>query len=156
MLIKTKNYKLPTGVYVKAAMMSLLKKEWWYAAAPIAIGCGFLWIPTHWWITGAITLAVGYLAFWWIQFKGLTQMEQGKMLFEKMAYEITSQQILMKISSKQGMPVKWDQIKYARMTKDAFVLNLSKAQIIYLPFRIMANENQVKFIKSILSKKKIL
>ena len=32
-------------------------------------------------------------------------------MFEKFSYEISSQQILMKINPREGMPLKWDQIK---------------------------------------------
>ena len=111
MLIKTKSYKLDTKEYIKIAMVSLLKKEWWYIALPIAIILPTFWIPSGWWWTGGISVLVGYLLFWLIQFTGITQMEQGKILFEKLYYEITSQQILIKVNAKQGMPLKWDQIK---------------------------------------------
>ena len=70
-------------------------------------------------------------------------MEQGKILFEKLHYEITSQQMLIKMNAKQGMPLKWDQFKRAYITKDAFVLCVSKVQIVHLPFKIFANENQM-------------
>lgn len=155
MLIKTKNYKLETKQYIKIAMISLLKKEWWYVALPIAIILPTIWIPSGWWWTGGITVFIGYLLFWLIQFTGITQMEQGKILFEKLHYEITSQQILIKMNSKQGMPLKWDQIKRAYITKNAFILCVSKAQIVHLPYKIFTNENQIKFVKSILQKKHI-
>ena len=35
------------------------------------------------------------------------------MLFERFSYEINSQQILMKLNAREGMPMKWDQIKKA-------------------------------------------
>jgi hypothetical protein len=93
------------------------------------------------------------LLFWWIQFYGVTQLEQGKMLFEKFSYEISSQQIVMKINPREGMPLKWDQIKRAVIDKDAFILYVNKAQLIHLPFRIFNSENERKFLTSVLRTK---
>ena len=75
------------------------------------------------------------------------------MLFERFSYEISSQQILMKINAREGMPMKWDQIKRARVGKDYFVLFINKAQLIYLPFKIFNTENERKFMASILKTK---
>jgi len=72
------------------------------------------------------------------------------MLFERFSYEISSQQILMKINAREGMPMKWDQIKRARVGKDYFVLFLNKAQLIYLPFKIFNSDNERKFVTSVL------
>ena len=93
------------------------------------------------------------LLFWWVQFYGVTQLDQGKMLFEKFSYEISSQQIIMKINPREGMPLKWDQIKRAAVGKDYFVLFINKAQLIHLPFRIFNTENERKFLSSILRNK---
>jgi hypothetical protein len=94
-----------------------------------------------------------YLLFWWIQFYGVTQLDQGKMLFEKFSYEISSQQILMKINPREGMPLKWDQITHANVGKDHFVLYINKAQLIHLPFRIFNTDNERKFLISVLKNK---
>jgi hypothetical protein len=62
----------------------------------------------------------------------------------------------MKINPREGMPLKWDQFKKAFIEKDAFVLFVNKAQIIYLPFRIFNTENERKFLTSILKNKGLL
>ena len=80
-------------------------------------------------------------------------MEQSKILFEKLAYEITSQQILIKLNTKQAMPIKWDQVKSAARGKDYFSFYLSKVQLIYLPDKVFNNENERKFLVSILKRK---
>lgn len=80
-------------------------------------------------------------------------MEQNKVIFEKMAYEIDSRQVLMKINTKQGMPVKWDMIKKAEIKKDAFIFTMSKAQFIHLPFKIFNSDNDKKFVETILKRK---
>lgn len=156
MIIKTKNYKLDTKTYVRMAMRNVLTQQWWVSLIVVALCLCYLWIPSIWWFIGtAIALAL-YLLFWWIQFMGVTQLEQGKMLFERMSYEITSQQILMKINPKQGMPIKWDQIKRARIGKDYFLLIMSKAQLLHFPYKIFNTENERKFLESVLKRKGLI
>jgi hypothetical protein len=154
MVVKTKNYKLDKKTYINLALKSILKKQGWIAAlAAFAICLMFIWIPSVWWFIGAAVGLALYILFWWIQFYGVTQLDQGKMLFEKFSYEISSQQILMKINPREGMPLKWDQIKSAKIEKDSFVLFVNKAQLIHLPFRIFNSENERKFLTSVLRTK---
>jgi hypothetical protein len=157
MIVKTKNYKLDKKTYVSIAFKNILKQQGWIAGLVVVALClCYLWIASIWWFIGAAIGLGLFLLFWWIQFYGVTQMEQGKMLFEKFSYEISSQQVLMKINPREGMPLKWDQFKKAFIEKDAFVLFVNKAQIIYLPFRIFNTENERKFLTSILKNKGLL
>ncbi|HCR53008.1 MAG TPA: hypothetical protein DIW27_01235, partial [Cytophagales bacterium] len=135
MIVKTKNYRLEKKDYIRLAMRNILKQQWWVGLIVIAICMGYIWIPSFWWFIGAFIGSALYLLFWWIQFYGVTQLEQGKMLFERLSYEINSQQILIKLSAREGMPMKWDQIKKAQVGKDHFLLMVNKAQLIHLPFR---------------------
>lgn len=153
MIVRTKKYQLTTNTYVKVALLGVIRQQWWVILIYLTICAGYLWIPNWWWIIGATIGLVLYLLFWLIQFAGVTQLEQGKILFQKLSYEISSQQILIKLSSKQGMPMKWDQIKRARKAKDAFELFVSKAQVIYLPFKIFNSENEVRFLETVLKRK---
>lgn len=154
MIVKTKNYKLDKKTYIRLALRSILKRQGWIAgAAAVAICLCYFLVPSIWWFIGAFIGLGLYLLFWWIQFYGVTQLEQGKMLFEKFSYEINSQQILMKINPREGMPMKWDQIQRAAIGKDYFVLFVNKAQLIYLPFKIFNTENERKFLTSILRTK---
>lgn len=159
MIVKTKNYKLEKKVYIKLALQAVLKKQGWIAALVAFLLCLGYMIPgadTIWWFIGAVIGLGLYILFWWIQFYGVTQLEQGKMLFEKFSYEISSQQIVMKINAREGMPMKWDQIKSAEIGKDYFVFFINKAQLIYLPFRIFNTENERKFVASVLKTKKLV
>ncbi|HEY8937775.1 MAG TPA: YcxB family protein [Cyclobacteriaceae bacterium] len=156
MIVKTKNYKLDKQIYIKLALKNILLQQGWIAAAVALVLCLCYFIPgasTIWWFIGAFVGLCLYLLFWWIQFYGVTQMEQGKMLFEKFSYEITSQQLIMKINPREGMPIKWDQIKKASVGKDYFLLIVNKAQMIHLPFKIFNTENERKFLTSILKNK---
>ena len=159
MIVKTKNYKLDKQIYIKLALKNILLQQGWIAAVAALILCLCYFIPgasTIWWFIGAFVGLGLYLLFWWIQFYGVTQMEQGKMLFEKFSYEITSQQLIMKINPREGMPIKWDQIKKATLGKDYFLLIVNKAQMIHLPFKIFNTENERKFLTSILKNKGLI
>jgi hypothetical protein len=156
MIVRTKNYKLEKKTYINIALKSILRKQGWIALAVAFALCLCYFIPgvaSIWWFIGAIIGLGLYVLFWWIQFYGVTQLEQGKMLFEKFSYEISSQQILMKINPREGMPMKWDQIKSVAIGTDHMVLFVNKAQIIYWPFRIFNTENERKFVLSILKSK---
>lgn len=80
-------------------------------------------------------------------------MEQSKILFDRLSYEINSQQVLIKISSKQGMPIQWDQIKSAKIGKESITLVVNMAQIIHLPSKVFKTENERKFVETILKRK---
>lgn len=153
MIVKTKKYKLETGTYIKLAMLNIVKEQWWVFLIAVAIACGAFFIWSWWWIIGAgIALAL-YFLFWLIQFAGVTQLEQNKILFERLSYEINSQQVMIKVNPKQGMPLKWEMIKKAQIGKDYFLLIVSKAQLVHLPFRIFNTENEKKFVETILKRK---
>lgn len=153
MIVKTKKYKLETRTYLKLAMKNLIREQWWVFLIAAAIMCGAFFIWSWWWIIGPLIALVLYFLFWLIQFAGVTQVEQNKILFERLSYEINSQQILIKVNPRQGMPLRWDMIKKASIAKDYFLLVVSKAQMIYLPFRVFNTENERKFMETILRRK---
>jgi hypothetical protein len=154
MVVKTKNFKLEKKTYINLAFKSILAQQGWIAVLGVLVICSmYFFIPSIWWFIGAVIAFGLYLLFWYIQFYGVTQLEQGKLLFERFSYEINSQQILMKLNAREGMPIKWDQIKKASIGKDHFVLFINKAQLIYWPFRIFNTENERKFVSSILKTK---
>ena len=134
-------------------MTNILKEQWWVFLIAIAISCMTFIIPSNWWWIGSLIALTLYWLFWLIQFSGVPQLEQNKMLFEKLTYEITSKEILIKLNIKQGMPVKWETIKHASMGKNHFLLTLSKAQFIYLPFKVFRSDNERKFTETILRRK---
>ncbi|MFZ5972222.1 MAG: YcxB family protein [Bacteroidota bacterium] len=156
MIVKTRNYRLEKKDYIKMALRNVLKQQWWVSLIVVAICLGYLWIASFWWFIAAFLGAGLYLLFWWIQFYGVTQLEQGKMLFERFSYEISSQQIVMKINAREGMPLKWDQIKSAQVGKDYFLLTVNKAQLIHLPFKIFNTDNERKFVASVLKAKGLI
>ena len=155
MIIKTRKYQLLPNDYIKMSIMELLKSQWYYIAGGTLLLCGLLYF-SWWWAFLVVLAPVLYVAFWYVQFYGVTMMPDSKMMFDKYFYEIDSRQILVKLNTKQGMQVGWDKIKSAKVTKDSFILFLSKAQFFYLPFKIFNTETETKFLESILRRKELL
>jgi hypothetical protein len=158
MIIKTRKYQLPKKTYVKLALLNVLKAQWWVFPIPLAIAAlSFIWPGgTIWFIVVAVLSLILYLLFWVIQFAGVTQLEQSKILFEKLSYEIDSRQVMIKLNSKQGSPIPWNMIKQAEKGKDYFLLIISKGQLIYLPFKVFNSENELNFMEMILKRKEYI
>ncbi len=157
MTIKTKKYQLTTKEYIKIAMLQLLKKTWWYGAGPLAFILAGFFVPYGGWYIGfGVVVAVLYLLFWFIQFYGVTQMEQGKQMFEKLAYEIDSRFIIVKLNTRQQMQMNWDMFQTAEKSKDAYLLIINKAQFLRFPFSAFTSENDTKFMEALLRRKNLL
>jgi len=153
MIVKTKKYALDKKAYMRAGLRNVLRDQWWVFLIAAAISAMTFAIPSNWWWIGALIALTLYILFWVIQFAGVTQLEQSKQLFEKLSYEIDSRQILIKINSKQGMPLKWEQVKRAWVDKDQFVLVISKAQLMLFPHNVFKTQNEIKFVETILKRK---
>jgi hypothetical protein len=54
------------------------------------------------------------------------------------------------------MQMKWEMIKKAYKEKDHFLLVVSRAQFIHLPFSIFNSENDLKFTESLLKRKNLI
>lgn len=162
MIVKTRKYKLENSTYIKLAMKHLLRTQWYWAAVPLGIIIlnvilNVTGVYPNIWIYFMAPLAIIlYLLFWAIQFTGVTQLEQNKVLFQKLLYEIDGRQILIKLNSKEGMQMKWEMIKKAYKEKDHFLLVVSKAQFIHLPYSIFNSENDIKFTESLLRRKNLI
>lgn len=156
---KTKKYQVPVNTYVQIGLTQVAKDWWWAFLVPLALiilglvlGGGWIWgLP----IT-AIVLTILYLLFWGAQFYGLSQVPQGKVLFDKLSYEFEQKQIKIMKSQKEGMMMPWENIKKVMKTKNAYVLKLSLVQYIHLPFDIFQTENDLKFTEKLFERKGLL
>ena len=158
MIIKTKKYQFPKQTYITIGLTNLLKSQWWYIFGPIIFGCIAFALPSYkwWFIVPAILAPILYVLFWAIQFAGVTQLEQNKIMFEKLAYEIDSRQILIRMNAKEGSIIQWPMIKKASKNKDHFLLEISKGQMLHLPFKIFNSDNDLRFMELILRKKSFI
>lgn len=158
MNVKTKKYQLTNQTFLSIALKNVMLEFWYVWIIPVII----LMIPViypeaFWWcFSVALTLSILYVLFWVIQFTGITQMEQSKFLFERLAYEINSKHIMIKLNAKEGMPLTWDKIKKVKKGKDHFLFIISKGQFIHLPYKIFKSESEVKFVDTILKRKNLI
>ena len=156
--VKTKKYQLPTQTFIQIGFVSALKQFWWAFLVPVAIiAGGFLLLEYWYWFTiGAVVLTGLYLLFWYIQFYGITQLPQGKTLFEKYSYEFKNEHIIIKKNEKEGMVLPWAQINRAEQREDALLLWVGRFQFFYLPNTIFTSDNDRRWLEAILKRKKLL
>ncbi len=153
MIVRTKKFQMEKGQYIRKGFYNLLSEQWWVILIYLLLCSMNFYIPSIWWIIGSSIALILYVLFWLIQFFGVTQVEQSSYIFEILSYEISSNQIMMKINNKQGMPIKWDTVKKVKIQKDCFLFKLNIVQFIIFPYKVFNNENEIRFIKSILNRK---
>ncbi|MCP3659090.1 MAG: hypothetical protein GY830_01710 [Bacteroidetes bacterium] len=156
MIIKTKKYSFPKKKYITIALRTTLLEQWWVFAISFIFSLSYFYFKSIWIIISILIFLAIYVAFWTLQFYGVTIMEQTKLLFEKVSYELTSKQITIQLSSKQGMPIEWKQVKKAYNRKKYFLLIISRAHLIYLPHSKFNNINSVKLFETILKRKNLI
>ena len=118
MIVRTKKFQMNKSDYIKKGFFNLILEQWWVLLIYFAICSMNFILPSVWWIIGGSIALFLYLIFWLIQFFGVTQVEQSSYMFDKLSYEISSSQIMMKLNNKQGMPIKWDTLKKVKIQKD--------------------------------------
>jgi hypothetical protein len=161
MIVKTKKYQLEPKLYRRICMQQILRTQWWL---PVSIFGGLIVLnlllnliyPNIWIFFLAPLGLFGWYWFWWIQFTGAPHLAQMKPMFEKFSYEISGKDILMRVNQKEGMQMKWEMIKRAEKTKDAYLLIFSQAQFIHLPFKIFNSESDMRFAEAIMRRKNLL
>ena len=178
--IRTKKSQLTTDAYTKMVMGEVWKKDWVYALIPFALGLlPALFVHSWWWLALSVVLTVLFVLFRSAQVTGVTQMEQSKPLFERMAFELDNKQILLRVGpDKDGkaMQLTWDMIGRARRDPDGYLLYLKPGTppegtaawrawmarsfdvpvFLHLPQRIFNSPNDVKLFEAMLRRKNLL
>ena len=156
MTISTKKAELQRNTYIKLALLHLLRRQWWVGALAVLLTAAIRHLGWGRWAIVPPILLLLYFLFWLVQFYGVTVVEDSAFIFDKMSYQINSQQIILQLTPKQGMAIAWDQIKAAKAREKGFVLFLSAAQLIYLPHRIFKGEHEIRFVLMLLKRKKLI
>ena len=92
MIIRTKKFQMNKSEYIKKGFYNLILEQWWVLIIYLAL-CSIYYVsPSIWWIVGASIALFIYLIFWLIQFFGVTQVEQSSYMFDRLSYEISSNQ----------------------------------------------------------------
>lgn len=175
--IRTKKYQLDKDLFTRIAVIKVWKSEWWYALIPFIL----LLIPaifsfSWWWVVAAVIVTLLFVLIRSAQVMGVTRMEQGNVLFEKLTYDIDNRQILMKRNEREGMAITWDMIQTVQRDDDAYLLWLKpptadqlpsgwkgwvartfQAPIfIQLPYKIFNSQNDMKLMDSLLRRKNLI
>lgn len=155
MIVKTKKYVLTPKAYMNIAIRHRAREDWWVFGIAAVIACFAIFIHSIWFPILAIIGLSGYFLFWFLQFYGVRYLEQAQMLFLPATYEISGKQIMIKLASNKGMPIEWKNIKKVLFGRDYFLIVISKAHLIYLPYKIFNGENDIKFLKFLFLNKKV-
>ena len=157
MLVKTRKYALPKKRYLRLAYLGFLQRQGkWILLSYVLLNTPTSFFLSWWWLIVSTSLLLLYLLFWLLQFKGVTYLEQFKMLFGHLSYEIDSRQLMIKLNTREGMPIPWTKVKRVRVKKDGFVFYLNAAQIIYLPFKAFHSTHEIKVVEILLRRKKYI
>lgn len=158
MIVKTKKHRCTKKDYMRVTFFNLLQRQWWLGLLLFTVSGGVFFYQQSWYVVLFPLLGLSYFAFQWGKFYAITRISQNQWLFEPLAYQISSQQINVIIQdNKQAViPITWEEIKYARQSKDAFLLFLTEAQFIYLPYKKFGTPYEVQFVSSLLKKKKLI
>jgi hypothetical protein len=175
--IRTKKYQLEKNTFTGIALAKVWRRDWWMALIPLVL----LLLPavfnfSWWWVVAAVLVTLIFVLLRSAQVMGVTQMEQGNPLFEKLSYEIDQRQILLKRNEREGMTLTWDMIGSAERKGASYLLWLkppTEAQLpggwrgwlaktfqapvfVMLPFRIFNSPNDIKLLESLLRRKNLI
>lgn len=175
--IRTKKYQLEKNVFTGIALGKVWRKDWWMALIPLVLFLlpavfSFSW----WWVVGAVLVTLIFVLLRSAQVMGVTQVEQGNPLFEKLSYEIDSRQIVLKRNEREGMALTWDMIGSVERKGQAYLFWLkppTDAQLpggwkgwvaktfqapvfVMLPYRIFNNPTDIKLLESMLRRKNLI
>ncbi|UYZ58286.1 hypothetical protein [Hymenobacter latericus] len=129
--VRTKKHQLDKNTFTRMALTQVWKRDWWQAVIPLVVlllpaAFSFSW----WWVAAAVLVAVLYVLVRSAQVTGVTQMEQSKVLFDRVSYEFDPRYIAMRSNEKdppRGM--NWETIESVRRDKDAYVLYLKQPDV---------------------------
>ncbi|MFN8349232.1 MAG: YcxB family protein [Spirosomataceae bacterium] len=160
--VKTKKFALDKKEYVRIAMRQTWEQQKMWTLVPLGLLLinailGVTGVYPNIWVYIVVILGAAlYVGFWWVQFTGVTQLEQYKQLFDKYLYEIDSRQILVKTNPKEGGVMPWDQIKSAYKHKEAYVLVMARGQFLHFPNSVFNSEHDLRLFERILKQKNLL
>jgi hypothetical protein len=178
--IRTKKTQLTAERYTEIALRRLWKKQWWLLVALAGFGVALALVWPSWWVIAIVALlALLHVLFWGVQVTGVTKLDQTKILFERVFYEINAQNFLLKKNDREGAQLKWEMFDRADRLPDAFILTFtstpppgappatrlqktlswlgaSELQFMVLPFDIFIKPADLKLMESTLKRKNLL
>lgn len=178
--IRTKKTQLTAERYTEIALKRLWKKQWWVLVALAGFGLVLVLVWPSWWVLAIVlTLALLHVLFWGVQVTGVTKLEQTKILFERVFYEINPQRFLLKKNDREGAELKWEMFARVDRLPDAYILTFTSTpppgsppasrlqrvltwlgagelQFMVLPFDIFVKPADLKMMDATLRRKNLL
>ncbi len=155
MIIKTKKHRLSPRTYIRIGFGDTMRRQWWVTLLAIIATSSAFYIGYFWSSVTLLTLYFLYLVFWFVQFYGVTVMEESKAFFAPITYQISSKEIVMMLTKNRGSQIDWKQIQYMRKGSKGVVLFIDRGQFIHLPNRVFMDKQERLFFSQLLERKKI-
>lgn len=156
MIVRTKKTKLSRATYIQIGLMNVLRQQWWIGILVIGAAIGLFFASYKIPSIVVASLPFLYMLFWWTQFYGVTTLEENQLMFERLFYELNNERMIVFLNTKQGMPIDWKQVTSARQGKDYFLIIISKAHFVYLPYSAFQGEQQINLVHMLLKNKKLI
>ena len=153
MRIRTKKYSTPKSIYKSECYREIFETQWWINVFILSIfGSGIYMNYLSVIITG-ITLEFVYVLFWLLQVYSIQYHPQGALLFDKLSYVFSPENIFINIDATRGAQINWDQVLKVKYRKDYVLLFLSKIQILYIPYNGFRSTLEKNLFLNLLKKK---
>ena len=134
MRIKTKTYSLPKNIFKNECYKDIFKTQWWISFLNFSVlGYGIYSNMKSIWIT-SLVFEILYILFWVIQVNSVQYVPQNAILFEKMCYIFSPENIILSLDVNRCSQIEWKQIIKVKYRKDYVVMFVSKVQFLYVPF----------------------
>ena len=104
-------------------------------------------------IVTALTIELVYILFWLIQVYSIQYHPQSSVLFDKIIYTFSPEDIFINIDATKGAQIKWDQIIKIKYRDDYVLLFLSKIQMLYVPYYAFRSPLEKNLFLNLLKKK---
>ena len=134
MKIKTKYYMLPRNIFKNECYKEIFKTQWYVNFLLLSIlGYGVYINMKSVWIT-SLVFEILYILFWIIQVTSVQYVPQAAVLFEKLSYIFSPENITIALDNNRFSQIEWNQILKIKCRKDYIVLFVSKIQLLYIPY----------------------
>ena len=156
MQIRTNKHQIPKKLYIRTCFEQVMRDYWWaWGIPPLFLIVGIFY--AFWTMfTIAITLAILYPLFAYLVLMALSEVPENKAMFSRLSFDISPQNITMRINPREGMNVTWDKIKKVVIKEDYFMMHMERFQFLHIPIKIFKNKNDVGLFKLILRRKGFL
>lgn len=156
MQIRTNKHQIPKKLYVKTCFQQVMRDFWWAWGIPILFLVVGLFYAFWTMFIIALTLSLLYPLLAYLVLRALSEVPENKAMFSRFSFDITPQNIMMRVNVREGMNVTWDKVKKVTVKDDHFMIHMARFQFLHLPTKIFKNKNDVGLFKLILRRKGFL